>query len=141
MLELVDMKGFKGNIEELVAKNIDFRQVIYTAKHSQLVLMSLAPSEEIGMEVHKDSDQFFRFESGQGKVIVDLTEYDVNGGDVVIVPAGTNHNVINVSSTDSLKLYTLYSPPHHRDKVVHKTKQEAEADSEYFDAVVTETTS
>src|SRR6266404_4561489 len=99
------MKGFKGNIEELVAKNIDFRQVIYTAKHSQLVLMSLAPSEEIGMEVHKDSDQFFRFESGQGKVIVDLTEYDVNGGDVVIVPAGTNHNVINVSSTDSLKLY------------------------------------
>jgi len=135
------MKGFKGNIEELVAKNIDFRQVIYTAKHSQLVLMSLAPSEEIGMEVHKDSDQFFRFESGQGKVIVDLTEYDVNGGDVVIVPAGTNHNVINVSSTDSLKLYTLYSPPHHRDKVVHKTKQEAEADSEYFDAVVTETTS
>lgn len=128
------MKGYKGNIEELVAKNMNFREVIYTAKHTQLVIMSLNPREEIGAEVHKDSDQFFRFESGEGKVIIDDNEYDINGGDIVIVPAGATHNVINVSSNTQLKFYTLYSPPHHRDKVIHKTKQEAENDSEYFEA-------
>ncbi len=138
VLELMVMKGFKGNIEELVAKNVNFREVIYTAKHSQIVLMNLKPSEEIGMEIHKDSDQFFRFESGQAKVIIDENEYDVNGGDVIVVPAGANHNVINVSSSEFLKFYTIYSPPHHRDKVVHKTKEEALNDSEYFDGVVSE---
>ena len=132
------MKGYKANIEELVAKNNDFRQVIYTAPHSQLVLMALKPSEEIGMEVHPDNDQFFRFEEGQGKVFIDGNEYDVNGGDVVIVPAGSEHNVVNVSSTDYLKMYTIYSPAHHRDGVVHKTKEEAEKDNEKFDGVTSE---
>ncbi|HWA51959.1 MAG TPA: cupin domain-containing protein [Patescibacteria group bacterium] len=132
------MKGYKANIEELVSKNEYFRQVLYTSKHSQLVLMTLKPSEEIGMEIHPDNDQFFRFESGQGKVIIDGNEYDVNGGDVVIVPAGANHNVINVSSGEYLKMYTIYSPAHHRDGVIHKTKEEAEADDEKFDGKTTE---
>jgi len=132
------MKGYKANIEELVAKNENFRVVLYTAKHSQLVLMTLKPSEEIGMEAHPDNDQFFRFEGGQGKVIIDGNEYDVNGGDVAIVPAGSNHNVINTSSTEPLRLYTIYSPAHHRDEVIHKTKQEAETDKEAFDGVTTE---
>lgn len=132
------MKGYKANIEELVSANTFFRQVLYTSKHTQLVLMTLKPSEEIGLETHPDNDQFFRFESGEGKVFIDGNEYDVNGGDVVIVPAGAEHNVINVSSTTPLKLYTLYSPPHHKNQVVHETKQEAEGDSEEFDGVTSE---
>ena len=132
------MKGYKVNIEELVSKNEYFRQVIYTSKHSQLVLMALKPNEEIGMEVHKDNDQFFRFEVGQGKVIIDGNEYIVTNGDVVIVPAGSQHNVINTSTTEYLKMYTIYSPAHHRDGVVHKTKEEAESDTEEFDGKTTE---
>ena len=131
------MKGYKGNIEELVGANELFRQVLYTARHSQLVIMNLKPLEEIGMEVH-DVDQFFRFESGEGKVTIDGSEYAVGDGDVVIVPEGAQHNIINTSVSLLLKLYTLYSPAHHKDKVVHKTKEDALADSEHFDGITTE---
>jgi len=112
--------------------------VLYTGKHSQLVLMSLRPSEELGMEVHPNNDQFFRFEMGQGKCIIGGHEYLVKDGDVVIVPSGANHNVINVSGSEELKLYTLYSPPHHRDGIVRATKAEAEKDAPEFDGVTTE---
>jgi len=132
------MKGYKNNIEELALANANFRQVLYTGQHSQLVLMSLKPNEEIGMEVHKDSDQFFRFEKGNGKVIIDGTEYAVGDGDAVIVPSGAQHNVINTSATDPLKLYTIYSPAHHRDGVIHATKEQAEKDDEEFDGKTSE---
>ncbi len=131
------MKGYKGNIEELTRDNTSFRRVLYTAKFSQLVLMSLKLGEEIGEEVH-DGDQFFRFESGTGVAIIDGTEYQVGDGDVVIVPAGAKHNIINTSTSEPLKLYTLYSPPHHRDGVVHETREQAEADHEEFDEKTTE---
>ena len=132
------MKGYKDNIERLTLANNDFRQVLYTAEHCQLVLMSLLPNQEIGMEVHKDNDQFFRFEKGEGKVIIDGNEYTVGDGDAVIVPAGSNHNVINTSASEALKLYTIYSPAHHRDGVVHTTKEQAEKDNEEFDGKTTE---
>ncbi|MFA5987378.1 MAG: cupin domain-containing protein [Candidatus Paceibacterota bacterium] len=132
------MKGFKDNIEKVTTENTNYRRVLYSAKHCQLVVMSLLPKEEIGMEVHPDNDQFFRFEAGEGKVVIDGNEYDVKDGDAVIVPAGANHNVINVSKTDSLKLYTIYSPAHHKDGIVRSTKQEAEADAPDFDGGTTE---
>jgi mannose-6-phosphate isomerase-like protein (cupin superfamily) len=132
------MKGYKGNIEELTTKNSNFREVLYTSKHSQLVLMSLKPNEEIGMEVHNENDQFFRFEAGQGKVIIDGNEYEVKNGDAVIVPTGAQHNVINTSSSEDLKLYTIYSPAHHQDGVIRATKAEAEANSPEFDGKTTE---
>ena len=132
------MKGFNANIEKATLENNNFRKVLYTGKHSQLVLMSLKPSEEIGMEVHTDNDQFFRFETGQGKVIIDGNEYEVTDGSAIVVPAGAEHNVINVSSSDALKLYTIYSPAHHKDGVTRATKAEAEADSPEFDGQATE---
>jgi len=132
------MKGFHTNIEKETLENGNFRKVLYTGKHSQLVLMSLAPSEEIGMEVHPDNDQFFRFEKGVGKAIIDGNEYELANGDVIIVPAGAQHNIINTSAEEELKLYTLYSPAHHKDGVVRATKTEAEADSPEFDGVTTE---
>ena len=132
------MKGFNGNLEKFTVGNGDFRNVIYTAKHCQLVLMSLKPGEEIGSEVHPDNDQFFRFEQGQGKCVIDGNEYDVKDGTGVIVPAGSEHNVINTSDSDFLKMYTIYSPPHHRDKVRHHTKEAAEADDEKFDGKTSE---
>ncbi len=132
------MKGYKNNIEKLTLENNNFRQVLYTGKHSQLVLMSLKPTEEIGMEVHEDNDQFFRFEKGEGKVVIDGVEQEVHDGDAVIVPAGAQHNVINLSTSDQLKLYTIYSPAHHRDGVMHTTKEQAEKDDEHFDGVTTE---
>ena len=119
------MIGYKGAIEELTRANTYFRQVLFTAPNSQLVLMCLAPSEEIGMEVHPENDQFFRFEEGEGKVIIDGTEYLVKDGDAAIVPAGAQHNVINTSPANPLKLYTIYSPAHHPDGTIHKTKAEA----------------
>jgi len=133
-------KGFCSNIEKDTLENENFRKVLYTGKHSQLVLMSLAPNEEIGMEVHEDNDQFFRFEKGMGKCIVDGNEYDVKDGSAVIVPAGAQHNVINVSATEGLSLYTIYSPAHHQDGIVRKTKAEAEnpANEEEFDGKTTE---
>jgi len=132
------MKGFCSNIESDTLGNENFRKVLYTGKHSQLVLMSLAPSEEIGMEVHTDNDQFFRFEKGQGKVVIDSNEYNVSDGSAVVVPAGAQHNVINVSGSDPLKLYTIYSPAHHQDGIVMATKAEAEASTEEFDGKTTE---
>ncbi len=131
-------KGFKENIEQLTLQNSNFRKVLYTAKHSQLVLMTLKPNEEIGVEVHNDGDQFFRFESGKGKVIINETTYLVKDGDSVIIPAGATHNVINTSEDEELKLYTIYSPPHHKDQLVRKTKKDAEENSEEFDGKVTE---
>jgi mannose-6-phosphate isomerase-like protein (cupin superfamily) len=132
------MKGYFTDIEKETVDNNDFRRVLYTGKHTQLVLMSLAPNEEIGMEIHNDNDQFFRFESGAGKVVIDDTTYQVKDGSAVIVPAGARHNVINTSDTESLNLYTLYSPPHHKDGIVRATKAEAEANDEEFDGTTSE---
>jgi mannose-6-phosphate isomerase-like protein (cupin superfamily) len=131
-------KGYKDNIEKLTLQNENFRHVLYTAEHCQLVLMSLLPGEEIGMEVHEGNDQFFRFEKGEGKVIINETEYKVSDGDAVVVPCGAHHNVINTSQTETLKLYTLYSPAHHQDGMVRKTKAEAVADDPEFAGVTTE---
>lgn len=119
------MAGFVTNIEEKTLANSYFRQVLFTGKYCQLVVMSLKAGEDIGMEVHPNVDQFFRFEKGNGKVIIDGEEHPVKDGDVVIVPAGSNHNIINVSSDSELKLYTIYSPPNHPDGTVHQTKAEA----------------
>ena len=132
------MKGYSDNIEELTLSNGSFRKVLYTGNNLQLVLMSLKPSEEIGMEVHNDNDQFFRFESGTGKVLIDDNEYDVADGSAVVVPAGAQHNVINTSDVEDLKLYTIYSPPHHKDGIVRTTKLEAEQNEEDFDGLTTE---
>jgi len=132
------MKGFSNNIEKETLENENFRKVLYTGKHSQLVLMSLKPKEEIGMEVHADNDQFFRFEKGQGKCIIDGNEYELKDGVAVIVPSGAQHNIINTSETEELKMYTIYSPAHHRDGVVHATKEQAEADDEEFDGKTSE---
>ncbi len=132
------MKGYKDNIEKLTQENGAFRKVLYTGKHSQLVLMSLAPNEDIGMEIHSDNDQFFRFEKGNGQVIIDGNTYDVTDGDAVVVPSGAEHNVINTSSTESLKLYTLYSPAHHKDGIVRATKQDAIDQEAEFDGITTE---
>ena len=124
------MVGFVGNIEEKTLANAFFREVIFTGKYSQLVVMSLQPNEEIGMEVHPTVDQFFRVEKGQGKVIMNGEEHEVKDGSAIIVPAGTEHNVVNTSSSEPLKLYTIYSPPNHPDGTIHKTKAEATADEE-----------
>lgn len=132
------MKGFHSNIEQDTLANENFRKVLYTGKHSQLVLMSLAPSEEIGMEVHTDNDQFFRIEKGEGKCIIDGNEYAISDGSAIVVPAGAEHNVINTSGSEALKLYTIYSPAHHKDGIVRATKAEAEADGPEFDGVTTE---
>lgn len=127
-------KGYIAHIEEETKKNTDYRRVVYTAIHSQLVLMSIVPGGEIGEEVHH-LDQFFRFESGQGKVMLDGVEHEVKDGDAVIVPEGTRHNIIN-TGTDDLKLYTLYSPPNHKDGTVQATK--ADEFEEEFDGKTTE---
>ena len=132
------MKGFVNNIEQATLANNNFRQVLYTSKHSQLVLMSLKPNEEIGMEVHNDNDQFFRFEKGMGKVIIDGNEYQISDGFAVVVPSGAQHNVINTSADQDLKLYTIYSPAHHKDGIVRATKAEAAANEAEFDGKTTE---
>ncbi len=122
------MTAYVGPIEKLTEKNKNFRQVVFTGKHLQLVVMCLQPDEEIGNEVHDDVDQFFRIEKGKAKFVFgDTEEHLVGAGDAVVVPAGTYHNVINTSSTKKLKLYTIYTPPQHADGTVHKTKEEAEA--------------
>ncbi len=131
------MKGYVTNIEKLSLENTNFRKVLYTDKNSQLVLMSLLAGEEIGEEVH-DVDQFLRVEKGSGKAILNDIPHNLADGSVIIVPAGTKHNVINMGNSE-MKLYTLYMPPHHRDGVVHKTKAEDEADiSDEFDGKTTE---
>lgn len=129
------MKGFVDDIEELTEDNDDFRRVLYTGKHLQLVLMALRPGEEIGEEVHETHDQFFRIEQGEGEVWIDGVRTKIEDDDAVIVPAGARHNVINTGSRP-LKLYTLYGPPEHRDGVVHRGK--ADAVEEHFDGATTE---
>jgi mannose-6-phosphate isomerase-like protein (cupin superfamily) len=130
------MKGFIEDIEAIAIDNQEFRQVLYTAKHCQLVVMALAPHEEIGTEVHH-LDQFFRVEAGNGEVVLDGVRTEVRAGFAIVVPAGASHNIVN-SGTVPLKLYTVYSPPNHRDAVVHHTRAEAEADTEHFDGRTTE---
>lgn len=132
------MKGFADNIEKLSLAGGDFRKVLYTAKNSQLVLMSLKPKEEIGEEVHEDGDQFIRVEKGEGKAIIDGNESAMEDGSAIVVPMGAKHNVINTSETEPMKLYTIYSPPHHKDGTVHATKDDAINDDEHFDGQTTE---
>ena len=130
------MEGFVKDIEGLAVKNEDFRRVLYTARHCQLVVMALKPKEEIGMEVHK-LDQFFRVEEGTGEAVLDGVRTAISAGFAVLVPAETKHNIINTGSVP-LKLYTLYAPPNHRDGVVHHSRVDAEADNEHFDGKTTE---
>lgn len=130
-------KGYIVNLEQATLENTDFRRVLYTAEHSQLVLMSLRPGEEIGEEVHT-LDQFFRFESGQGKMVINGQEHEVSDGSGAIVPAGATHNVINTHESGELKLYTIYSPAEHKDGTVRRTKSEAESNEEHFDGQTTE---
>lgn len=131
-------RGFYADIETLTLENESFRKVLYTAKNCQLVLMSLKPKEEIGLETHDEGDQFFRFEKGVGKVVIDGNEYDVKDGDSVIVPSGSKHNVVNTSDAQSLKFYTIYAPPHHEDGIERATKEEAEKDGPEFDGTTSE---
>jgi len=132
------MKGYVENIERLTLENTNFRKVLYTAAYSQLVLMSLAPGEDIGLEVHEGLDQFLRVEKGTGTVVLAGVEHPVEDGTAIVVPSGMEHNVINTSETEDLKLYTIYSPAHHKDGVVHATKADALADDEHFDGTTTE---
>ena len=130
------MHGYIQNIEAIATGNKAFRRVLYTANHCQLVVMALKPQEEIGAEVHK-LDQFFRVEEGQGEAVLDGVTTSINAGFALVVPAGARHNIINTGSTP-MKLYTLYSPPNHRDGIVHVTKDDAQADSEKYDGGTTE---
>jgi mannose-6-phosphate isomerase-like protein (cupin superfamily) len=131
------MKGFKGNIEKETTDNDNFREVLYTGEHLQLVLMSLKPGEEIGEEVHQDNDQFFRFESGTGKCTIDGNNYHVTEGDAIVVPAGAKHNVIN-TGTGAFKMYTIYGPPNHQDGIIRATKAAADIKDEKFEGVTSE---
>ena len=131
------MNGFKSNIEKDTLENKNFRKVLYTGKHIQLVLMSLKVGEDIGAEIHMHNDQFFRFEGGVGKCIIDGNEYKVKEGDVIVVPAGAKHNVINAGSIE-LKMYTLYGPPNHENGTIRKTKADAEKNDEEFDGKTSE---
>ena len=131
------MNGFVKDIEELTEANKDFRRVLYTGKHLQLVLMALKPGEEIGEEVHTDRDQFFRIEKGKGEVVIDGKRTGIKSDDAMLVPAGARHNVINTGDKPLL-LYTLYGPPEHKDGIVRATKAEAEASKEHFDGKTTE---
>jgi mannose-6-phosphate isomerase-like protein (cupin superfamily) len=136
---LIDpVKGFHSNIERDVMENANFRKVLYTSIHMQVVLMTLKPGEEIGEEIHNANDQFFRFESGIGKCIINANEYDINEGDAIVVPAGAKHNVINTSTAGELKLCTIYAPPNHKEAIMRITKTEAENFPETFDGKTTE---
>ncbi len=131
------MKGFIINIEKATEENGNFRTVLYTARYSQLVVMSIPPHGEIGEEVH-GLDQFLRIEKGSGKAILDGVEHDIADGFAIVVPAGTRHNFVNTSATEPLQLYTVYAPPNHKDGTVHRTKAEADAQEEHFDGRTTE---
>ena len=131
------MKGFVGDIEKQTTENQDFRRVLYTGHHTQLVLMTLQPTEEIGEEVHEDTDQFFRVEHGEGEVVIDSRSFPIGDGSAIVVPAGSRHNIRNTGG-ESLRLYTLYSPPHHEDGTVHHTKLDAENSHEHFTGRTTE---
>lgn len=129
-------KGYIANIEQLSLENENFRKVLYTSSHCQLVLMSLLPGEEIGEEVH-DVDQFLRIEKGTGTAVLNEISHELSDGSSVVVPAGVKHNIINTGS-GAMKLYSLYMPPHHKDGTMHPTKAQAEADDEHFDGVTSE---
>ncbi|HET9424712.1 MAG TPA: cupin domain-containing protein [Gemmatimonadaceae bacterium] len=131
------MKGFVGDIEGRTERNRDFRRVLYTGPKMQLVLMSLAPGEDIGEEVHEDTDQFFRLEQGNGVVSIDGRDTLIEGGMAIVIPAGTRHNVRNTGDCP-MKLYTLYAPPHHADGTVHRTKAAAEKSVEQFTGKTTD---
>lgn len=131
------MKGYVVNIEKISLENENFRKVLYTAKNCQLVVMNLKPGEDIGEEVHQ-LDQFIRCEAGKGKAVLNDVPQQFTDGFAIIVPAGTKHNIINVSQDKPLKLYTVYSPPNHRDGVVHQTKAQSEENEEHFDGITTE---
>jgi mannose-6-phosphate isomerase-like protein (cupin superfamily) len=132
------MKGFKSNIELDALKNENFRKVLYSGKHLQVVLMSLKPGEDIGLETHPDTDQFFRFEGGNGRFIINGNEYKVENGDAIVVPAGSKHNVINTDGLEELKMYTIYGPPNHKDGLINVTKKDAEKNDVKFDGKTTE---
>ena len=125
------MTGYTDNIEQKTLANTNFREAVFTGTYCQLVLMNLRPNEEIGMEVHPSVDQFFRFEQGEGKVIINGEEHAVGNGIAVIVPAGSQHNVINTAADKELKLYTIYSPPNHPAGTIHATKADAMATEEH----------
>jgi mannose-6-phosphate isomerase-like protein (cupin superfamily) len=131
------LKGYKTNIEKDTLDNNNFRKVLYTSKHVQLVLMTLRPGEEIGEEVHNENDQFFRIEGGHGKCIIDGHEYDISDGDAIVIPTGSKHNIINIDKSD-LRMYTIYAPPHHKDGILRSTKREAEENEAEFDGKTTE---
>ncbi len=131
------LKGYKTNIEKDTLDNNNFRKVLYTSKHVQLVLMTLRPGEEIGEEVHNENDQFFRIEGGHGKCIIDGHEYDISDGDAIVIPTGSKQNIVNIDKTD-LRMYTLYAPPHHKDGILRPTKREAEENEAEFDGKTTE---
>ncbi len=137
-LKKINMKGFKGNIEKETLENENFRKVLYTGKHLQLVLMSLKVGEDIGEEVHLNNDQFFRFESGSGKCIIDGNVYAIEGGDVIVVAAGAKHNIINTNSSEKFKMYTIYGPPNHQEGTIRSTKEDAVKNEEQFDGKTTE---
>jgi len=132
------MKGFQSNIERDSLKNENFRKVIYSGIHLQVVLMSLKPGEEIGLETHASTDQFFRFEGGKGKCIIDGHEYMVENGDSIVIPAGSKHNVLNTDSGKELKMYTIYAPPQHKDGLINATKKDSETGDIKFDGKTTE---
>ena len=132
------MKGYTTNIEKDTLENENFRKVLYTAPHSQLVLMTLEPREDIGSEVHEDRDQFFRIEAGQGTAVINGVEHPLSDGTAVIIPAGAEHNIINTSDTEKLRVYTIYSPAEHKDGTIHPTKADAMANEEHFDGKTTE---
>lgn len=127
------MAGYSTNIEEKSIQNAYFREVLFTAPNLQLVVMSLKPGEEIGMETHEHGDQFFRVEAGEGEAILDGQIHKLSDGVIVIIPEGVEHNIVNTSADQPLSMYTIYTPPEHRDGVVHKTKGEADADNEHFE--------
>lgn len=131
------MKGFVEDIQDLTVENAAFRRVVYTGKHLQLVLMALKAGEEIGVETHVGTDQFFRVEKGEGEVWIDGERTRIKPDDAIVVPAGAKHNIVNTGA-EPLKLYTLYAPPQHRDGVVRATKEDAAATKEHFDGTTTE---
>lgn len=131
------MQGYVANIEELTEENTDFRHVLYSGANLQLVLMSVAPGEELGGEIHGDTDQFFRIENGEGRIVIDGMTHKIKPGDGIVVPAGVHHNVICIGH-DALKLYTIYGPPHHQDQLIQKTKAEADASDETYEGETTE---
>lgn len=131
------MKGYVQDIEKVTKRNQDFRHVLYTGKHLQLVMMSLKPGEEIGEETHKDRDQFFRVEEGEGQLLIDGKTHEIEDDMAIVVPAGARHNMINTGDKP-LKIYTLYGPPNHADKTVQATKAEAKASTARFTGATTE---